>query len=288
MRVTTPADLASYQFNIRSFHPEKTFGWSGMEFEGDDRRFSLRPSGQGLVTSRIWHRFTLDTEVAVVTKRETESDLSRASQSFGGEGVAYRDALKPRSWQAIHAETTPDRVRRLRVIGGYSGENHAMFKSDWLQENLGVTYVPSLNVNYKLWMDVDRNQRHVDIVLYVTGDGFPNCEAFVVGPGGQAVFLGVHVRKGLAPVSLALNTNRPMIACAIRLPITRDGHFRGTVADELARRELPGSELAYQTIESWNGGYGSTSPNEGRCMAVEQLTLRNLRSLECVSLVRPR
>lgn len=35
-----PAELTEYEFNFRSFHPEKTFGWSGLFFEGDDRGFS--------------------------------------------------------------------------------------------------------------------------------------------------------------------------------------------------------------------------------------------------------
>lgn len=45
--------LADYEINIRSFHPEKTFGWSGLMFEGDNRGFSLKPSGVKPITSRI-------------------------------------------------------------------------------------------------------------------------------------------------------------------------------------------------------------------------------------------
>jgi len=45
--------LANYEINIRSFHPEKDFGWSGLMFEGDNRGFSLKPSGIKPTTSRI-------------------------------------------------------------------------------------------------------------------------------------------------------------------------------------------------------------------------------------------
>lgn len=47
------ASLAEYKFNIRSFHPEKTFGWSGMMFDGDSRGFSLQPSGTGATKKSI-------------------------------------------------------------------------------------------------------------------------------------------------------------------------------------------------------------------------------------------
>lgn len=36
-----------FQFNIRSFHPETDFGWSGLKFERDNRGFSNFPSGRG-------------------------------------------------------------------------------------------------------------------------------------------------------------------------------------------------------------------------------------------------
>ncbi|WP_246175546.1 hypothetical protein [Pseudoalteromonas rhizosphaerae] len=69
--------LANYEINIRSFHPEKDFGWSGLWFEGDNRGFSLKPSGVAPITSRIWHKLTLSTKKTIITTR-TKSDPSKA------------------------------------------------------------------------------------------------------------------------------------------------------------------------------------------------------------------
>lgn len=283
------ADFAPYQFNIRSFHPEKTFGWSGLGFEGDNRRFSLAPSGRNVVTSRIWHRFTLRPETASLSDIFTRSDVSRAPSGFGGVAVDYSDErLYPQSWQAIEASKSAGGLSRIKVLGGYSGANHAMFGSEEMQKKLGVTYVPLLHVNYKLWVDLDRANRHVDVTLYVSGDGFPNCEAFLTGPKGQAVSLGVFVRRNAALLALPMNPDRAMIACAIRLPLNRDGSFRGLVGDELARRERGSSELEFVSIADRNSRLLSTSPNDGRCMALEQFTLSNLRKIECSPISRSR
>lgn len=77
-----PAELARYNFTIRSFHPEKTFGWSGLGFQGDDRRFSLKPVRSGLAPSRIWHTFSVDTQSASISNRQTESDPKLSGRMF--------------------------------------------------------------------------------------------------------------------------------------------------------------------------------------------------------------
>ncbi|MFK3858102.1 hypothetical protein [Pseudoalteromonas rhizosphaerae] len=70
--------LANYEINIRSFHPEKDFGWSGLMFEGDNRGFSLKPSGIKPITSRIWHRLRLSTKNSKISSIDTISDPSKA------------------------------------------------------------------------------------------------------------------------------------------------------------------------------------------------------------------
>lgn len=111
----------------------------------------------------------------------------------------------------------------------------------------------------------------MDIVTYVRGDGFPNCEAFVVDPSGKAVFLGVHARKGAAPTTLILNANYPMIASAIRLPIDKNGHFTGTIGDEFTRQSSKQKSLNYQSIEAWNQSFFALNPNRNHCMGLESI-----------------
>ena len=123
-----PAELASYEFNIRSFHPEKTFGWSGLFFEGDNRGFSLRPSGRNFPTSRVWQRFLLNTEPGSVSALVTRSDPSKAPWS--GQSQYYSDeALLPSERVALEARKLPGSISQLRISGSYGGVNHAMYGS---------------------------------------------------------------------------------------------------------------------------------------------------------------
>nr|WP_193987641.1 hypothetical protein [Lelliottia steviae] len=265
--------LAEYEINIRSFHPEKTFGWSGLMFEGDNRGFSLKPSGVKPITSRIWHRLSLSTSKGKILTNNTVSDPSKAPWERAKR--VYNGELAPKGRTFLKNRAFPNKhIYQYRMEGQYGGVNHAMPGSPEIQEALGFSYVPTLNVKYKIVIDIDRQNGHMDIVTYITGDGFPNCEAFIVGPGGQAVSLGVHVRKGAAPVSLSLNADYPMIASAIRLPLNNNGSFKGTVGDELFRQTNKQPKLKFQKITSWNQRFTSIPANSGHCMLLEKASLK--------------
>ncbi|WP_022944074.1 hypothetical protein [Pseudoalteromonas ruthenica] len=265
--------LADYEINIRSFHPEKTFGWSGLMFEGDNRGFSLKPSGVKPITSRIWHRLSLSTSEGKILTNDTVSDPSKAPWEKAKR--VYNGELAPKGRIFLKSRAFPNKhIYQYRMEGQYGGVNHAMPGSPEIQEALDFSYVPTLNVKYKIVIDIDRRNGHMDIVTYITGDGFPNCEAFIVGPGGQAVSLGVHVRKGAAPVSLSLNADYPMIASAIRLPLNNNGSFKGTVGDELLRRTNKQPKLKFQKITDWNYRFMSIPANSGHCMLLEKASLK--------------
>ncbi|RZF84820.1 hypothetical protein EXT46_03055 [Pseudoalteromonas sp. CO325X] len=265
--------LADYEINIRSFHPEKTFGWSGLMFEGDNRGFSLKPSGVKPITSRIWHRLSLSTSEGKILTNDTVSDPSKAPWERAKR--VYSGELAPKGRTFLKSRVFPNKnIYQYRMEGQYGGVNHAMPGSPEVQEALDFSYVPTLNVKYKIVVDIDRQNGHMDIVTYITGDGFPNCEAFIVGPSGQAVSLGVHVRKGAAPVSLSLNADYPMIASAIRLPLNKNGSFKGTVGDELFRRTNKQPKLKFQKITDWNYRFISIPANSGHCMLLEKASLK--------------
>lgn len=268
------AKLAEYEINIRSFHPEKDFGWSGLMFEGDDRGFSLKPSGIKPTTSRIWHSFKLVTENASKHSVRTESDRSKAP--WKNEYKTYKNPLlKPKGSLIVEDDFFPRaKIRQYRIKGQYGGVNHAMPGSVAMQKKVGFSYVPTLNVNYKIVIDIDSVNSHMDIVTYITGDAFPNCEAFIVGPGGQPISLGIHVRKGAAPLSLSLNADYPMIASAIRLPLNQNGSFKGTVGDELHRQANRHPKLKYYKISDWNYRFTSIPANSGHCMLLEKASLK--------------
>ena len=262
------AKLARYELNVRSFHPGKTFGWSGLNFEGDARGFSLGASGisggvGAEVTSRIWHRFKVDALSGETLNVETESN---DSGKIGGNHTRYDGALKPKggAWPVLRKEDGP--ITTLHIDGGYAGENHAFFPSAELKKNLGVTFVPSLDVSYKFVITIDRVSKHMDIVSYVSGDGFPNCEAFIVDSAGTAVFLGIHVRKGAALFSLWGDKKYPMIASAIRLGLDDNGNFNGVIANELKRRQQNKEKLESHPISEWNNFFLNLDPSAERWM----------------------
>lgn len=265
------ATLASYEFNIRSFHPEKSFGWSGLNFSGDNRSFSLQPSGKGGVTSRIWHRFNLNTADGGILLEKTTSDDSHASWS--PKPFSYDDPdLYPRSnIFRIPPLKTADGKINLRARGEYHGSNHAMPGSAAMQKSIGTTYVPNINVEYEIFVTVDPKASHIDIGMLVAGDGFPNTEAFIVDPQGTPVFLGTHVREGVAPVTLAANFTHKLFGNVIRLPINKGGSFVRTVEDEGGRFVKKSTKKIIYTIDDWNRRFSSLNPNASHCMGLEDI-----------------
>ncbi|PCJ12056.1 MAG: hypothetical protein COB04_18300 [Gammaproteobacteria bacterium] len=265
--------LPTLEFNIRSFHPEKDFGWSGMLFEGDNRSFSNRPNNE--VTSRIWHRFILDLPTSVngeLLREMTHSDPSKAP--WADKKREYGGKLKPSGFiKPLAKKESVNGIQHYRIEGRYGGVNHAMPLSPTMQETIGYSYVPTLDVSYELRIDVDTINKHIDIVTYIKGDGFPNCEAFVRNKKGQSIFLGTHVRKGAAPISLALNLDYPMIAGAIRLPFNDSGSFTGTLGDEWSRQKNKKSQLEFDSLEIWNRKFLNSNPNHRHCMLIEKASL---------------
>ncbi|WP_246175547.1 hypothetical protein [Pseudoalteromonas rhizosphaerae] len=187
----------------------------------------------------------------------------------------YDDYLAPKDSAHLKYKKLLNGNQQYKITGQYGGVNHAMPGSSEMQEKLGLSYVPTLNVRYKIIIDIDTINAHMDIVTYITGDAFPNCEAFIVGPGGQAISLGIHVRKGAPPVSLSLNADFPMIASALRLPLNNNGSFKGTVGDELFRQANKYPKLSYHKIVDWNYRFTSIPANSGHCMLLEKASLEN-------------
>jgi len=271
MPFSIPSRLATYEFNIRSFHPEKDFGWSGLYFQGDNRGFSLKPSGKGDITSRIWHKFSLHTVTATFSSPLTVSDPSKARWSDHSE-IYNTEVTKPKSLIYQFPLKRFKKIYQSKVKGKYWGENYAMPFSKEIKEHLGISYVPSLDVNYLITVDANPVGHYLDIVAYIKGDAFPNTEAFVVDPKGTALFLGVHVRKGAAPVTLALNSDYPMIACAIRIGLNNEGNFKGPIKDIMALHREKLSKAPTYTIDAWNQKHLRINNNRNHCMGFEELT----------------
>lgn len=260
------AELATYEVNIRSFHPGKDFGLFGAFFEGDARSYSLKPSGlSGVagteVTSRVWHKFFINSAINEILFAQTESNDSGMAN---GEHVRYDGELKPRGGGPPSVKTEKGAVTTVVIEGKYAGENHAVYGSKTAKALTGKTFVPSLDVSYKITLTIDRVSKYIDIATHIKGDGFPNCEAFISDASGTAVFLGVHVRKGGAAWSLPGEGAYPMIESAIRLEIDDDGYFSGNLGNELRRKKLSKDRLDMRPITEWNDFFLTLNPNDER------------------------
>ena len=238
------AKLATYEVNIRSFHPNKNFERLGFRFHGDDRGFSMGESWFGgpkqKTTSRIWQRYSLDmdwrktgdfSDKKTPADLETESNFSGSGPglwkvfSWGGEN--YSDPKhKPRGKLQVTTVAEPHGGQKIiEMKSHYAGENHAFLSSKTQQSLFGGTIVPTLDVFSELFIRVERFSLYMDIVSLTYGDGFPNAESFIKDPAGNKLFLGTHVRIGFPATHLASEQKRLMWANAIRVEITPEGNF---------------------------------------------------------------
>jgi hypothetical protein len=237
------AELAKYNVNIRSFHPNKQFEPRGLRFHGDNRGFSDKESFFGKpspnkVTSRIWQRYVLDLGIkeAGDLKKNKIADLKQESNtSKGGPGLwgaaggeEPYDELehKPRGKLEASQVSFPHGGQKVvEFKSWYGGENHAFRLSSAAQAVTGMTFVPTLDAFQDLFIRIERINLYMDIVSVGYGDGFPNCEAFIKDAAGNKLMLGTHVRYGVPVTHLAGEQKRFMWGNAIRVQIDAEGNF---------------------------------------------------------------
>ncbi|KQZ95187.1 hypothetical protein ASD74_14535 [Rhizobium sp. Root564] len=70
--------------------------------------------------------------------------------------------------------------------------------------------VPDLDVVNNVSVRINRDTKKADITCVITGDGFPNCESFLLDGANQLVFLASHVRTGTPITQLPGNRQIPM------------------------------------------------------------------------------
>ena len=233
--------LAKYEINTRSFHPNKQFEPQGFRFHGDNRGFALGESyaeGEAVTgnTSRVWQRFKLDMALKAAadltedkpTKLKAASNTSKAGPgawAIFGHTEDYTDPeLQPKSTlKATHVLEPHAGQKTIILTSWYGGINHAFgpIKST----SFTSIAVPVLDVNSMLFVKVERIQRYMDIAYLISGDGFPNCEAFIKDPAGNKLFLGRHIRIGTPDSHLWNNNTRLMSACAVRIELDVNGNF---------------------------------------------------------------
>ncbi len=185
---------------VRSFHPQANFGISGLGYHGDDRGFS---TSEG-VTSRIYAIVRIG-----IASPEVKLEIVDSDPSSGFTGVLHQDYSDPRTKPTANLSGQVDPYREDGDQGGqlllsYTGQNFAqpLGNSQTAREYVWENVVPGLDVTCSFHFDIDRDDETIEVALRMTGDGFPNAEAFVQDRAKTPLMLVTHRRIGSALAQL--------------------------------------------------------------------------------------
>jgi RHS repeat-associated protein len=216
-----PDGETPYTFYIRSFAPDKSFGFG---FHGDNRGFSTDTNA----TARIHQRFTLETDDGTLYNRATWSS--------------------PSQWILGGPETETPRGSFSSVS---QDGNSFSFSTSYAGQNplTPRCCTPDLDVSSSFGITEDKKSGILSISAAMAGDKFPSAESFVVDPSGKAVFIGVS-QKGFHPVTdLPGDNARPMINSSFGIRLDKAGNFTGVIYN--------GKDYS---IEQWNRMHSEQTP----------------------------
>ncbi|MEM9681323.1 MAG: RHS repeat-associated core domain-containing protein, partial [Bacteroidota bacterium] len=223
-----------YTFHIRSFHPDATFGGG---FMGDNRGFSNDPSS----SARIAQRFTFDPSTGQSSNRGFDSNFSMHPAGFTA-STTGQAPLPPSMFighenpNETHFDVT-GKNGSYNISTGYEGANP-------LTPGL---LTPDIDVHSNFSITEDLDNGVLSIGANITGDNFPNAEAFLVDQSGKnSVFIGVSSLSGSVLTSLWGDNYREMINAYFNINIDNNGNFTGV-------------SMGDQTfsLEEWNSQFNS-------------------------------
>lgn len=242
--------MTRIKLHTRSFHPDATFGFGGLGFEGDSRGFK---DDEG-ATSRIKHYFTINLQTSTVEGIVCLSDPSRNSVITGMQNDYTQERKQPRKDFDIKDITSysPTGDQTVRLKFWYAGQNFAfpLANRDW-GHSLYSTVVPDLDVTHDFTLRIERGKEKAHLTSSIGGDSFPNCESFMMKPGGPKCFIATHIRVGTAMTQLPGGRLLPMTRSFYEL--------------EWLEGDIPGSAMKIHVANDYTGD-GSpqeVAPNGG-------------------------
>lgn len=189
----------------RSFHPDEAFGLGGLGFKGDNRGFRSNTKA----TARIYHWIEINLHAAQFGKVQCDSDPS-ANWAAGKIGIDISNDYSEKRKKPVHSEEpkniTPyrqDGDQAVNVKVKYAGKNFAfpLSNTDW-GHSFYSSVVPDLDVTNEVSLRINRTAGKAVVTCRISGDGFPNCESFIIDSAGNVLFLASHVRVGTAATQL--------------------------------------------------------------------------------------
>lgn len=129
-----------------------------------------------------------------------------------------------------------DGDQRFEAVISYRGKNYAFPGADWETRVPGTPLsisprhgirrsVPDLDVTNTVFGHLDRTNRKLHMTCDLRGDGFPNCESFLVDGANQVLFLASHIRVGAATMQLWGDRRIPMGRCQLEVDLNADDTF---------------------------------------------------------------
>ncbi|WP_225770308.1 hypothetical protein [Inquilinus sp. Marseille-Q2685] len=94
--------------------------------------------------------------------------------------------------------------------------------------------VPDLDVTNEVMLRINRVDRKATVTCSVSGDGFPNCESFLIDGSGNVLFLASHVRIGTAATQLPNGRAVAMFRTMLEVEWTPDDSFGNRVSVHFA------------------------------------------------------
>jgi len=191
---------------------EKAAEWLDVEPGADGRRMPELPRVPRVRNDysqpRKHPRKNLSGEISPY--REDGDQFVSVTFTYAGKNFAmpFADGDKPKWWLGGNDAHWVWGGRRSDG-GSDTGGGSRKFWQDW------NGLVPDLDVTQKLSLRIARSLKKAHVVSVITGDGFPNCESFMVDTAKSTLFLATHIRMGTAATQLpggrALPMNRIMM-----------------------------------------------------------------------------
>lgn len=268
--------LTRFTIHVRSFHPEPTFGFSGLGYSGDDRGYSNEPRppaqrGSGSSpTSRVQHWVQFDLDRVAVIGTGARSDPSRWLAGDEHRYDGKDGGRRPSATAEIQDNTLPgDTCRRqVTLTSSHQGYNEAVITGlHWA--------VPGLDVYASFIVETDLCARTMTIATKITGDAFPNAEIFIVDSAKKSVFLGIHEREGTPPAMLFGTKKRFMCSSSLTIDLDASGRF-GSRVDIHTFKSIyspgtQGTEMAgRRRISEWNKTLIDTPATSPARKAIDQ------------------
>jgi hypothetical protein len=125
--------------------------------------------------------------------------------------------------------------------------------------------VPDLDVMNNVSLRINRDLKRVDVSCAITGDGFPNCESFIIDGSSKVLFLASHVRTGTAVAQLPGNRQIPMNNTSLDVDWQPDDGFGAAIHVRVAV-DFTGAGAANdlgigsKTREAWNSLHTKRNP----------------------------